>query len=207
MIWCGQIDLLHVYLLMMQLNWWKVKSGFIDEAPFVFRFAAYSWRAVVLCVCSHKCAFVSKLPCTLCFIRANSRLSMPKLNNCNRPNSGKLITDLPLFFYLKADSQAINDISLSRTVGTELVPNAWHSFEISRVFTVRLNLFPQIIYHIRNARMTAIAFHAPNSFKNMRLRKYPVRTGSKKNKRTILKTGKAHISPVPQYPALMLQYF
>ncbi|WP_270270997.1 hypothetical protein, partial [Enterocloster clostridioformis] len=54
----------------------------------------------------------------------NSSLSIPKLNNCNRPNSGKLITDLPLFFYPKADSQAINDISLSRTVGTELVPNA-----------------------------------------------------------------------------------
>jgi hypothetical protein len=55
--------------------------------------------------------------------------------------------------------------------------------------------------------MTAIAFHAPNSFKNLRLRKYPVRTGSKKNKRTILKTGKAHFSPIPQHPALMLQYF
>ena len=54
--------------------------------------------------------------------------------------------------------------------------------------------------------MTAIAFHAPNSFKDLRLRKYPVWTGSKKDKRTILKTGKAHISPIPQHPMLMLQY-
>ena len=40
------------------------------RCPFAFRCAACSCRAVALCVCSHKCAFVSKLPCTLCFIRA-----------------------------------------------------------------------------------------------------------------------------------------
>ena len=48
---------------------------------------------------------------------------MPKLNNYNSPNSGKLITDLPLFFYPKAGRKAINDISLSNTVSTELVAN------------------------------------------------------------------------------------
>lgn len=42
--------------------------------------------------------------------------------------------------------------------------------------------------------MTAIAIHTPNSFKNLRLREYPVRVRSKKDKCTIFKTGKAHIT-------------
>ena len=53
----------------------------------------------------------------------NSGLSMSKLNNCNRPNSGKLITDLPLLFYPKAGRKAINGISLSNTVSTKLAAN------------------------------------------------------------------------------------
>ena len=46
-----------------------------------------------------------------------------KLNNCYEPNSGKPITDLPLFFYPKAEKQVINKISLSHTVSTEFVAN------------------------------------------------------------------------------------
>lgn len=55
--------------------------------------------------------------------------------------------------------------------------------------------------------MTAIAFHAPNSFQDLSLRKYPVRTGSKKDKRTLLMTDKAHVFPIPQHSALILHYF
>ena len=78
---------------------------------------------------------------------------------------------------------------------------------MGRIFIVRLYLSPQIVDHVDNARMAAIAVHVPNSFKNLCSCEDNTGIGSKENKGAVFKTGKADFLSVLKYPALVLPYF
>lgn len=59
--------------------------------------------------------------------------------------------------------------------------NACKEF-LRRGDTVWLNLFPQVVDHVDNAQMIAVAVHVPERFKNLCPCKHPDGTGSKEYK-------------------------
>ena len=96
---------------------------------------------------------------------------------------------------------------LKRDFGTETINQKWCTDITYWVFAVRLYLFPQVINHVNNACMAAIAIHVPNGFKYLFLCEDNAGIGSKEYKGTVFKAGKRYFLPILKYPALALPYF
>ena len=103
--------------------------------------------------------------------------------------------------------QRNNTLSFLCFFRIKFVTNTQYSFYVSWAFAVQLNLFPQVVYYIYHAGLTALTIHAPNSFKDLFLCEHPPRTSSKVTQCAIFQTGKAYVCPVFQYPVLVLSYF